>query len=145
MPKYHHVLLASDLSKTSEQVAQKANQIAKDSSAELSVVHVMEHSPVAYGGEFSIPVNANLEQVLETQAREELASLSSHFGIDGEHQFIEHGSVKIAVTQLVFKLSADLIVVGTHGHHGIDRLLGSRANAILHMAQCDVLVVKVSG
>nr|WP_244897027.1 universal stress protein [Candidatus Coxiella mudrowiae] len=32
-----------------------------------------------------------------------------------------------------------LFIVGTHGHHGIDKLLGSQANAILHAPKYDVL------
>jgi universal stress protein A len=36
----------------------------------------------------------------------------------------------------------DLIVAGSHGHHGIGRLLGSTADGILHRAVCDVLLVR---
>jgi universal stress protein A len=38
---------------------------------------------------------------------------------------------------------ADLIVVGSHGRHGIKMLLGSTANAVLHHAHCDVLAVRL--
>jgi universal stress protein A len=37
----------------------------------------------------------------------------------------------------------DLIIIGSHGRHGIRILLGSTANAILHSAKCDVLAVRV--
>ena len=40
---------------------------------------------------------------------------------------------------------ADLIVVGSHGRHGLGRLLGSTANGVLHGVSCDVLVVRVKG
>ena len=40
---------------------------------------------------------------------------------------------------------ADLIVVGSHGRHGLRLLLGSTANGVLHGVPCDVLVVRVSG
>ena len=38
---------------------------------------------------------------------------------------------------------ADLIVVGSHGRHGLALLLGSTANGVLHGATCDVLAVRV--
>lgn len=37
----------------------------------------------------------------------------------------------------------DLIVVGSHGRHGLALLLGSTANDILHGAPCDVLAVRL--
>jgi Universal stress protein UspA and related nucleotide-binding proteins len=41
------------------------------------------------------------------------------------------------------KIKADLIIVGTHGHQGLNLLLGSQANAILHAATCDVWVIRI--
>ena len=38
---------------------------------------------------------------------------------------------------------ADLIVVGSHGRHGLALLLGSTANDVLHGAPCDVLAVRL--
>ncbi len=143
MLKYRHVLVAIDLSPVTEQVLARAKEIANESNALLSMAHVMEHSPVAYGGEFSIPIDVNLEQTLEVEARKEMERLGSSYGIAPQQQYLESGSVKLAVTELAQKLGVDLIVAGTHGHHGFDILLGSRANAILHNAQCDVLIIRV--
>jgi len=143
MLKYQHVLVSVDLSPVTDQVLARAQEIAKESKALLSMVHVMEHSPVAYGGEFSIPVDVNLEQSLESEVRKEMQKLGEKYGVAPEHQYLEMGSVKLAVTDLAEALHADLIVAGTHGHHGFDVLLGSRANAILHRAQCDVLIVRI--
>lgn len=143
MLKYQHILVAVDLSPVTEQVLARAREIADESRALLSMVHVMEHSPIAYGGEFSVPVDLNLEQALEADVRKEMQKLGLKYRIAPEHQYLENGSVKIAVTDLVKSLHADLIVAGTHGHHGLDILLGSRANAILHRAQCDVLIVRI--
>lgn len=143
MLKYRHVLVAVDLSPITEQVVERGRQVADESNALLSMVHVMEHSPVAYGGEFSIPIDVNLERALENEVRQEMERIGNKYKIPLEHQYVETGSVKLAVTNLAETLHVDLIIVGTHGHHGLDLLLGSRANAILHRAQCDVLVVKV--
>lgn len=48
----------------------------------------------------------------------------------------------LALTHLASALDASLIVVGTHGRHGVARwLLGSVAEAVVRMAECPVLVV----
>lgn len=142
---YHHVLAAVDLSSASRAVIERAAQIAKDSNATLSVVHVIEHSPVAYGGEFSIPIDPNLERGLETESRAALAKLGKEFNIPDKNLYLDLGSVRITVIDIAKKHKVDLIVVGTHGHHGLDILLGSRANVILHHATCDVLAVRIKG
>lgn len=143
MLDYQHVLLATDLSAQSRLVAERAKQITAKSQAKLSIIHVIEHSPVAYGGEFSMPIDINLEQALEKHATEALATLSNELNITNADQYIETGSIKTAVVELAKKINIDLIVVGTHKHHGIEVLLGSRANAILHMAPCDVWMARV--
>ena len=54
------------------------------------------------------------------------------------------GAIKLGVNDIAQEKHADLIVVGTHTHHGLEVLLGSRANAILHLAKCDVWVIKIN-
>ena len=39
--------------------------------------------------------------------------------------------------------AVDLIVVGSHGRHGLALLLGSTADAVLHHAKCDVMAVRL--
>ena len=51
---------------------------------------------------------------------------------------------KHAISTLAKDLNADLIVIGSHGHHGLIRnFLGSTASAVVNHAPCDVFVVKV--
>jgi universal stress protein A len=49
-----------------------------------------------------------------------------------------------AILEATEKLSADLVVVGTHGRTGLGRLvLGSVAEAVVRGARCSVLVVRL--
>lgn len=140
--QYKHVLAAVDLSPQTKQVTTRALELAAQNNASFDIVHVVEQSPLAYGGEFSIPINVNLEHAIETEARKQLSTLCNELNISTKNQHVLVGAVKTAVLELAVQLKTDLIVVGTHGHHGLDILLGSRANAILHGAKCDVLAVR---
>jgi len=139
---YKHILFATDLSDNCSLAAKKVREIANRTQSSLDIIHVIENAPAAYGGEFSVPIDLNLEQAIETAAREKLSKQAQELDIPPQHQHIEMGSVKHCVLELAKKLNTDLIVVGTHGHHGLEALLGSRANAILHTAKCDVLAVR---
>lgn len=140
-PLYKHILLATDLSEQSDYIAKRAASIAQTMHATLSVIHVLGHTPIAYAGEFSIPMDVEFEITLEKQAKQQLAKLAKKYHIPEEQQTLAQGSVKLSVTKHAEKIKADLIVVGTHGHTGLDLLLGSQANAILHAAKCDVWVM----
>ena len=140
---YKHVLLAIDLSEHSKQVTKRAVEIAKATQAKLSVVHVFAHTPIAYAGEFSIPIDAAFEMTLKRQTEQYLTRLGKKYNISKKMIHLTEGSVKSAVTELAEKIKADLIVVGTHGHSEIGALLGSQASAILHAAHCDVWVVRI--
>jgi universal stress protein A len=143
MSEYHHILVATDLSPQSDKTVQRAREMAQESQAKLSIVYVMEHTPVAYGGECAIPIDANLEESLEKKAQDSLIQLGNKFGVASPDQHLASGSVKLAVIDTAEDIQADLIVVGAHSHHGIDALLGSRANSILNHAKCDVLVIRI--
>jgi universal stress protein A len=144
MSGYKHILLATDLSEKANQLAAITARLAKRSNAKLSIVHVMEYTPVVYGGgEFSITLDMSLEEHLANNARQALSILAKDTGISTENQYVYYGSIKKEIIELAENLKVDLIVVGSHGRSGIDFILGSTANAILHSAKCDVLAIRV--
>ncbi len=50
---------------------------------------------------------------------------------------------KVEIASYAEENNIDLIVIGSHGCHGISLIFGSTANAVLHRAKCDVLAVRV--
>lgn len=144
MPVYRNILLAIDLHPTcDEQTATKAALIAKESNAKLSIVHAIEHIN-AYGMAQAYPTVIDLEEQMATEAKKALAQFSEKFGISVDRQYIEIGSPKMVILEKAKEINADLIIVGSHGRHGIALLLGSTANAVLHNANCDVLAVRIA-
>jgi universal stress protein A len=141
MPIYKTVLLASDLSNEAALVAAKAQRIIT-ADGSLHIVHVIEPLSFAYGGD--IPMDfSNIQDEIQKQAESQMAELASQYGIDPDHQHIVMGRPENEIHSLAENLNADLIVVGSHGRHGIALLLGSTANGVLHGASCDVLAVRV--
>lgn len=139
---YKRILIATDLSPQGKKTLEDALEMAKASSADVYIIHVLERSPVSYGGEFSIPMDPNIEQTIEHQASAILQQIAQKYGFDEGHITLVNGSVKMEVSKRATEINADLIVVGSHGGGTIGILLGSRANAILHHAKCDVWVFK---
>ena len=58
-------------------------------------------------------------------------------------QLLMSGHIETEVHRVAIERNSDLIVVGSHGRHGLALLLGSTSNGILHGATCDVLAVRV--
>jgi universal stress protein A len=137
---YKKVLFATDFDDVGISAAHKAKKIADENNAELILVHVVEPIPAyAYPGFAGF---AEVEVSIREQAEKELGALAARLGLDAQHQLLEFGSTKNEVLRVAKEQNVDLIVTGSHGKHGLALLLGSTANAILHGAECDVLIVR---
>lgn len=139
MKVYKHILYATDLLKESDQVAKKAQKLAEALEAKLSLVHIVENVPTAYGS----PVVLDVEGTLHDEAEHEIFTKAKKFGIEKKDCYVLSGSTKPQVIELAEKIKSDLILVGSHGRHGLAILLGSTAGAVLDGAPCDVLAIKI--
>jgi len=142
MGDYNTILVAVDLSEEAGEVAARAARIATAQGAQLHVVHVIEPLSFAYGGD--IPIDfSTIQDEIQQQAETQLHGLCKNLGIASEQLHIVLGRPEAEIHALAATLSADLIIVGSHGRHGLALLLGSTANGVLHGAQCDVLAMRV--
>jgi universal stress protein A len=142
MSDYKHILVGLDLSEESSQVVEKAAQVGRACGAQLSLVHVIEPLTFAYGGDIPMDLSEVQEQ-LQNQAKEQLRKAADKLGIDAERQYVVLGQPATEMHRLADEFKVDLIVIGSHGRHGLALLLGSTANGVLHGAACDVLAVRV--
>lgn len=141
MSIYKTVLLAVDLSEESTIVAQKARELTS-TEGQLHIIHVIEPVNFAYGSDIPIDLSS-IQNQMEERAREQMVAIGEKYAIDTEKQHISMGRPVMEIHQLAEKIDADLVVVGSHGRHGLALLLGSTANGVLHGAKCDVLAIKV--
>ncbi|MCB1615201.1 MAG: universal stress protein [Pseudomonadales bacterium] len=141
MAVYSKILVAIDLSEEAHQVIRRAMEVAEIHGADIQVVHVEETPITGYGPMIGHPIGG------EMQLREEMLAvmekIADQHGLAHECLHCLLGHPATAINDLAIKLKASLIVVGSHGKHGIRLLLGSTANAILQTAPCDALLVKI--
>ncbi len=141
---YKHVLAAVDLSSESAQVLEKARATAGSHGAKLSLITVVKPFTHAYGGLDMAPMaDGSFEEEALKQATQQLEENGKIYGVDCADVHVKIGNPAHAIRDAASELEADLIVVGTHGRHGLGLLLGSTANAVLHGVGCDVLAVRV--
>ncbi len=80
---------------------------------------------------------------IEEQAEKRLTSLAAQLEHPIHSSKVVIGQTAAELRETAAQLGADLIVVGSHGRHGLALLLGSTASDVLHGAKCDVLAVRV--
>ncbi len=143
MAKYKHILVAVDLTSEGEKVLEQAIELSKQNGADLSLINVVEHYAPIHDAEMGFPETPEIEQGLSARAREHLDKIMQDHRITNAKSHIRVGAAKHEIIDLAREISADLIVIGSHGRHGLQLLLGSTANGILHLATCDVLAVRI--
>lgn len=141
---YQHILLAVDYSDHSDTVARKAKALAAKYQAKLSIIHVLDNISMpdtTYGT--VTPLNKDSGYPLLETEKSHLKALCDRMEIPETNRWMIWGTPKQEIVQLAEQQQIDLIVVGSHGRHGLSLLLGSTANSVLHYAKCDVMAVRL--
>lgn len=144
MSDYKHLLIAADFSTSTDEVMKRGISLANALNARVSLIHVVEFVQVDLSNELVMPQELELDQELVAMAEKKLESLAEKYELQSGQRFVTQGSTKREIISTAAEEGVDLIVIGSHGRHGIQLLLGSTANAVLHGAPCDVLAVRVS-
>lgn len=133
---YKTIVVALDLHDDVQVVLHQAEFMAKQYNAALHVLHVL---PNVYT---SVPYAYDFQSEMEKEAELRLAKLKDEVSVDIVTHLVS-GAPKREILNLVEEVNADLMIVGSHGKHGVELLLGSTANSVLHGAKCDVLTVRI--
>ena len=139
---YHCAIIAVDLTDESHQVLHHSLQMVGHDPNKLHLVHACEHPITGYG-----ELTGKNHLITETQIRQavypSLEKFSRKYKLLPSNIHINFGQPAAVIHSLAIQLQADLIVVGSHGKHGIQLLLGSTANSVIHGAACDVLTIRI--
>ncbi|PQV54235.1 universal stress protein [Paraburkholderia sp. BL21I4N1] len=143
---YTRILVAVDGSNTSRRAFEAALALAKSSGAVLQPFYVVENTPLYFeapGYDPSVLRNRLVEEGKELGA--EFAKAMVEQGVKGELVVGEATSlddVSSTVLKAAAAFNADLLVMGTHGRRGVQRLiLGSVAERCVRQANLPVLLI----
>ncbi len=144
MSAYRHILIAIDFTPTAYQVVQRAKLLLTNET-KLTILNVVEYAmPLGFGDDFTPMPNLLVEEnMLVEKAKESLVRFVDKTGLAYADQIVKIGATQGEIIRIAEQKNVDLIVLGSHGRHGISLLLGSTANGVLHHAPCDVLAVRI--
>lgn len=140
---YDSIIAVVDLSGDAKTILAKASSLLKPETGQIHLVHVIEPMPVSTGYDLMPDLPLEWETLLLQRAQDFLNKLVVECGRGNIQTIVRLGSLRREIFTLANDNNADLIVIGTHGRHGIGLLLGSTATSVLHGTPCDVLSVKL--
>lgn len=139
------ILVPIDFSNYSKKALQYTVKFAKKFSSEIILVYVIE--PMIYPADLSmgqmvIPQSdVDLTEKTEGELRE-LAKLEIGNSL-GYRILVKTGRPFMEIINTATEIDADLIIISTHGHTGVEHLLfGSTAEKVVRKAPCPVLTIR---
>ncbi len=145
---FKHILFATDGSSASEHASQMAINMARAHGSHLTVVYVIDPYPYMGGGEMNL---VGFESYMEsgrkhaTKAFAHINHLASVGGVPVEvkTRLVEKSSVVKAILETAEEEHAKLIMLGSHGRGGLERLLiGSVAAKVVAQSTKPVMVIR---
>ena len=141
MREYKKILACVDLTDGSEQIAERARDMATRCGAVVTLLHVVEYVPVEPMGEALLPA-VQIEGELVERATKRIAELATRAGLEAAQRVVRAGNIKSEVVRIAQETGADLIVLGSRERHGVSILFNQTEDTVLHAAPCDVLAVR---
>lgn len=146
------ILVAIDGSDCSFAALEEAGRLAKGLGAELTIATVCERPPTFAESEFGWEVPEDAYMMVheaETAAAKKLLAAASErvaaMGVRYSTRLVDATTAYEGILQAA-EDGADLIVMGSHGRRGLQKLLlGSQAAKVLALSPVPLLVVKMNG
>ncbi len=137
------ILVPHDFGTGSDHALAYAVDLAKALGAEVTVMHAFEIPMVGFPDGTLVATPELVSRMLEGVNVGLKKALELHSGAGvAMHALVKQGPTWQTITETATEAAADLIVMGSHGRHGISRaLLGSVAEKVVRMAHCPVLTL----
>jgi len=135
------ILVAVDGSEGALRALDFGRDLGKAFGARLTLLHVIEPFPEGALGNLEPTLSAQYAKRMQ-QATDYLGTLVNEYGLGAAEQVIEMGRPGDVICREAAERSADLIVLGWHGHRpGARLLIGSVGAHVVNAASCSVTVV----
>jgi len=143
---FRRVLFGTDFSPASRPAFRRAVALARQSRGRLLIVHVVPSGmPLGAEGYVTPRMYQEMETAIRQSAQKQLDRLVAQAKKAGvaARGLLLTGAAPEAIALTARKERSDVVIVGTHGRTGLDRLLaGSVASRIVGTAPCPVMTVR---
>ncbi|HYL83196.1 MAG TPA: universal stress protein [Candidatus Angelobacter sp.] len=139
------ILVAVDDSKHSEAAINVVASCFKPQTTEIKILHVLIPITLSAIPQMARGYAPELDQQ-RTQARALVDKYAQKLRADGYKvdSAVDDGDARETIIESADRWHADLVVLGSRGHKGMERLLlGSVAESVVRHANCSVLVVRM--
>lgn len=146
----YRIVAACDFSPLGERAVQEALRLCSThAAAALHVITVGAQSAAGVlmpGAEVRIRSQEEAQEQARARLESMLAEYTAHhprLPLEKIAVYVTTGNPSDCIVSLATAIDADLIVLGTHGRHGVERiLLGSVAEEVVRRAPCGVFVIR---
>jgi nucleotide-binding universal stress UspA family protein len=144
---YKRILVPVDGSPTSTAGLNEALRLAKNQKARVRLVHIVDERMIFSTAEAGLNIEPVIEALKSGGKRllARAAKLAASRGVRAETELLENAASQVADVLIARarRWRADLIVMGTHGRRGVNRLvLGSDAELVVRNSPVPVLLVR---
>jgi len=150
--KVRRILVPTDFSEAADDALKLAHTLAKQSDADLHVLHAIEYhfEPQMRDLIVSLDEVEEYRSRVHADAERQLNETVSRCGLDHvvalDHRHISKGAPHAMIREAVKELSVDLVVMNTVGRSGLKGLLvGNTAERVLNHLTCSILAIKPDG
>jgi nucleotide-binding universal stress UspA family protein len=147
---FKHILLPTDGSKLSNRAVERGIELAKSLKASVTSIHVVPAFRMVADDSFVMPRSVELKVRYEKEAVGHANKMLDKVGDRAKAAGVKHDAV-VVVSEVPYqeiidaarKHKCDLIMMASHGHHGLTGLLlGSETAKVLTHSKVPVLVVR---
>ncbi|MGN6195687.1 MAG: universal stress protein [Ginsengibacter sp.] len=149
------ILIAIDYNPTAQNIARSGYSLAKSMNAEVTLLHVvadytyyssLDYSPILGFDSFSNlgMIQTNTVTELQNAAKDYLQKMKSFLGDDAIQIITKDGDSGDSILDAAKETNADIIVMGSHSRHGLDKILmGSVAEKVLRNSRIPLFIIPV--
>jgi universal stress protein E len=127
-----------------DQIIDAATKLAEQCDARLELLHAFDWTAV-YAQDIgfgALPLATGIYEALGVAQAEAFAALAERHGVPPECRHFIEGAPVSSICEFAADHRTDVIVMGTVQHKGLNKLLGTTAEQLLHRAPCSVLAIK---
>ena len=147
---YKRIMVAIDSSATASKALKEAVQLAKSVGAQLCIVHaedesLLEQHGMGIGTYIDVDKAEAAIRAAGNRLLDDAAALAGAEGVSAERRLFASGKKRVPdlIAEGAVEWQADLIVVGTHGRRGFERMIvGSVAEKLVRAAGTSLLLVR---